>query len=93
MSYDSDDNPEQNIEFNLDLTPDLADLGYEMAGGIEFWENPETEEIAFRAYLVKTTLQGRKQEETGEEDFRTDAQVSQMVCVSLFEDYMDREEH
>ena len=93
MSYDTDDNPEQNLEFNLDLTPDLADLGYECAGVVEFWEHPESEDIAFRAFLVKTTLQGRKMEETGEDEFRTDAQVSQMVCVKLFEDYMDREEH
>lgn len=93
MSYDSDDNPEQALEFNLDLMPDLKDLGYECAAAIEFWENPESEEIAFRAFLLKTTLQGKKMEETGDDKFRTNAQVSQMVAVKLFEDYMDRQEH
>lgn len=68
---------------------DIEAEGFELAGVMEFYENPETGEGKYRSVLFTTSME--KELEDGEE--YTDGQKMLLVALTMFEDYLNREEH
>jgi hypothetical protein len=82
-------NEENELDFEVNLNPDFESMGYELAGSIEFYENPESGEGAYRALLFSTTLENELEKE---EDY-TLGQTLVMVTQSMLEEYLTREVH
>ena len=78
-----------NEEFDIDFNPDFEAIGYELAGSIEFYENPETGEGAYRSMLYTTTMEN---ELTAEQDYTT-GQVLVLVTQKMIEEYLTSEVH
>ena len=81
----SNEEPEIEIDFNADL----EGMGYELAGSIEFYENPETGLGAFRSLLFSTTLESNLEEG---EDYTTGKELV-LVTQAMLEQYLDSEKH
>jgi len=82
-------NEENELEFEIDLEPDLESMGYEMAGQIEFYEHPETGEGAYRSVLVTTS---REDKLKADQDY-TEAQQMVLITQALLEEYITSERH
>ena len=82
-------NEEKDLDFEVELTPDFESMGYELAGSIEFYENPDTGEGAYRAMLFTTTLEDHLEKD---QDYTT-GQTLVMVTQSMLEEYLTREVH
>jgi hypothetical protein len=81
----SNEEPEIEIDFNADL----EGMGYELAGSIEFYENPETGLGAFRSLLFNTTLENNLE---SDKDYTTGQELV-LVAQSMLEEYLDSEKH
>jgi hypothetical protein len=81
----SNEEPEIEIDFNADL----EGMGYELAGSIEFYENPETGLGAFRSLLFNTTLESSLEEG---EDYTTGQELV-LVTQAMLEQYLDSEKN
>lgn len=68
---------------------DLEADGFELAGVMEFYENPETGEGKYRSVLFTTSME---KELENEEEY-TDGQKMLLVTLTMFEDYLNREAH
>lgn len=80
-------NEENEIPFEIGV--DFEEMGYELAGAIEFYENPETKECAYRAVMFTTKMEGELEE--GEE--YTDGQGMVLVTQTMLEEYLTSERH
>mgnify|MGYP007117114697 FL=1 len=81
----SNEEPEIEIDFNADL----EGMGYELAGCIEFYENPETGLGAFRSLLFNTTLENNLE---SDKDYTTGQELV-LVTQSMLEEYLSSEKH
>jgi hypothetical protein len=81
----SEEEPEIEIDFNADL----EGMGYELAGSIEFYENPETGLGAFRSLLFNTTLENNLE---SDKDYTTGQELV-LVTQSMLEEYLSSEKH
>ena len=79
----STEKPDIEIDFNADL----EGMGYELAGSIEFYENPETGLGAFRSLLFNTTLENNLE---ADKDYTTGQELV-LVAQSMLEEYLDSE--
>lgn len=79
----------ENEEIDVDFNPDFEAMGYELAGSIEFYENPETGEGAYRSMLFTTTMEN---ELNPEQDYTT-GQVLVLVTQKMLEEYLTSEVH
>lgn len=76
-------------EFDSEINLDFEGMGYELAGAIEFYEDPETGKGAFKSVLYRTS-----QEDNLEPDRDyTDGQIMVLVTQKLLEEYINREVH
>jgi len=81
----SKEEPEIEIDFNADL----EGMGYELAGSIEFYENPETGLGAFRSLLFNTTLENNLE---SDRDYTTGQELV-LVTQGMLEEYLNSEKH
>jgi hypothetical protein len=81
----STEKPDIEIDFNADL----EGMGYELAGSIEFYENPETGLGAFRSLLFNTTLENNLE---ADKDYTTGQELV-LVTQSMLEEYLNSEKH
>ena len=81
----STEKPDIEIDFNADL----EGMGYELAGSIEFYENPETGLGAFRSLLFNTTLENNLE---ADKDYTTGQELV-LVTQGMLEDYLNSEKH
>jgi hypothetical protein len=81
----SNENEQIDVEFN----PDFEEMGYELAGSIEFYENPETGEGAYKSMLFTTTMEN---ELNANQDYTT-GQTLVLVAQSMLEEYLTSETH
>lgn len=71
------------------ISADFEAMGYQLAGTIEFYDNPETGDCAFRTVaFVNDTNKNLEEGET-----ETEGQRSLLVAQALFEDYLDKRKH
>lgn len=68
---------------------DLEAEGFELAGVMEFYENPETGEGKYRSVIFTTSMEKLLEED---EEY-TDGQKMLLVALTMFEDYLNREAH
>ncbi len=80
---------DDGLDFDVELIPDFESMGYELAGSIEFYENPETGEGAYRSMLFTTTLENNLEKD---QDY-TVGQTLVMVTQTMLEEYLTREAH
>jgi len=85
MSNEIDD----NLEFDVDFNPDMESMGYELAGTIEFYENPETGLGAYRSLLFNTTLE----ENLDPDKDYTTGQELVLVTQAMLDEYLSSEKH
>jgi len=92
------------LEFDITLEGSLEDMGYQLAGSIEFFEHPETGEGAYSieffehpetgegAYraLIYTTEREMKLED---DDHYTEGQQMVVIAQDLLEEYLTRTVH
>jgi len=76
-------------DIEIDFNADLEGMGYELAGSIEFYENPETGLGAFRSLLFNTTLENNLE---SDKDYTTGQELV-LVTQSMLEEYLDSEKH
>lgn len=76
-------------ELDVEFNPDFESIGYEMAGAIEFYENPETGEGAFKVMIYRTTQEDNLEPD---KDY-TNGQMMVLVTQELLEEYINREVH
>jgi hypothetical protein len=81
----STEKPDIEIDFNADL----EGMGYELAGSIEFYENPETGLGAFRSLLFNTTLENNLE---ADKDYTTGQELV-LVTQGMLEEYLNSEKH
>ena len=80
---------DENLDFDVDFNPDMEAMGYELAGVIEFYENPETGLGAFRSLLFNTTLEENLE---ADKDYTTGQELV-LISQAMLEDYLDSEKH
>jgi len=76
-------------DIEIDFNADLEGMGYELAGSIEFYENPETGLGAFRSLLFNTTLENNLE---SDKDYTTGQELV-LVTQSMLEEYLSSEKH
>ena len=76
-------------KFDSEINPEFEDMGYELAGAIEFYENPKTGKGAFKAVLYRTSQEDNLEPD---KDY-TDGQIMVLVTQKLLEEYINREVH
>ena len=79
----------EESEIEIDFNADLEGMGYELAGSIEFYENPETGLGAFRSLLFNTTLENNLE---SDKDYTTGQELV-LVTQSMLEEYLNSEKH
>lgn len=77
------------LDFDIELIPDFESMGYELAGTIEFYENPETKECAYRSLIWSTTMEDNL---APDKDF-TEGQSLLMIVQEMLEEYITSERH
>lgn len=80
---------DEGLDFDVEFTPDMEKAGYELAGVIEFYENPETGLGAYRSLLFNTTLEDSLEED---QDF-TAGQGLALVTQAMLDEYLNSEKH
>ena len=76
-------------DIEIDFNADLEGMGYELAGSIEFYENPETGLGAFRSLLFNTTLENNLE---ADKDYTTGQELV-LVTQGMLEEYLNSEKH
>jgi hypothetical protein len=71
------------------ITADFESMGYQLAGTLEFYDNPETGLCAFRSMSFVNDRE--KSLELGEEN--TEGQKALLTAQALFEEYINSEHH
>ena len=79
----------ENTDIEIDFNADLEGMGYELAGTIEFYENPETGLGAFRSLLFNTTLEENLE---ADKDYTTGQELV-LISQAMLEVYLDSEKH
>jgi hypothetical protein len=77
------------LEFDITLEGSLEDMGYQLAGSIEFFEHPETGEGAYRALIYTTDREGNLEDD----DHYTEGQQMVVIAQDLLEEYLTRTVH
>mgnify|MGYP006980726527 CR=1 FL=1 len=80
---------ENNEEIEVDFNSDFESMGYELAGSIEFYENPQTGEGAYKSMIFTTTMEN---ELPANQDYTT-GQTLVLVAQTMLEEYLTSEVH
>jgi len=80
---------DEGLDFDVDFNPDMEAMGYELAGVIEFYENPETGLGAYRSLLFTTTLEENLEKD---KDYTTGQELV-LVTQTMLDEYLTSEKH
>lgn len=80
---------DENLEFDVEFNPDLEAMGYELAGTIEFYENPKTGLGAYRSLLFTTTMEDNLE---ADQDFTTGQELV-LVTQAMLDEYLNSEKN
>jgi len=83
------DNFNKSGDADAAISADFEAMGYQLAGTMEFYDNPETGECAFRTVAFVTD--SNKNLEEGETE--TEGQKALLITQALFEDYLETRKH
>jgi len=78
---------ENQLDFEVDLVPDFDTMGYELAGVIEFYEQPDTGEGAYRVMLRAT----ERYKDLEPDDPYTEGHLMALIAHKLLDEYLNSE--